>query len=263
LPHSMITATRKINASRGSRGMRGALGWPQATMWISITAILAFCALFMFKSCMDAPVKILADASRSARELAAALVKGTVSTEFREYCVQARPSLALQVATLKQIEVFTRSDQAAIGGVPLPEVVVSVTAPVDYVYSLDLNGRWSFELKDRVLRARAPDPKPGLPSFDVSEMKWIVEKDSLIRNTTRVKEDLKKSLMPMAVRRGQANAALIRETARAQTAVFIERWLKNRFKDGEKYRVVVEFDGDAPTNGLNPSGAALVPQPDR
>jgi hypothetical protein len=227
---------------RSGWGERGAIGWPQAIMWIAIVAIAAFCALFMFKSCMDAPVKLLHE-----------LRKENVTVEFREYCAEVHSNLALQVATLKQMEMFTRSDEAVLGNyIPLPEVIVSVTAPVEYVYSLDLNDKWTFELKDDTLRVRAPDPKSGSPSFDVSKMKWIVEKDSMIRNTTSVKEELQKSLMPMATQRGRANVWLIRETARAQTALFVERWLKERFQDGSKYRVQVEFAGDASKEGPHP-----------
>jgi len=225
-------------------GERGAIGWPTAVMWMAISAIAAIAAMFIFKSCADAPAKLVTSASNSARELASSLLKGNVTMEFHEYCAKTEPSLSLQVATLKQMELFTRSDEASVGNIPLPDVVVSVTSPVEYVYSLDLNERWTFELKDETLRVRAPDPKPGSPSFDVSNMKWIVEKDSLIRNTTRVKDDLKQSLMPMAIKRGRVNVALIRETARAQTAQFVERWLKSRFPDAAKYRVKVEFEGD-------------------
>jgi hypothetical protein len=75
-------------------------------------------------------------------------------------------------------------------------------------------------------------------------MKWEVQKNSLLRNTTRVKEDLRQSLMPLAVSRGHGHIALVRETARTQVAAFVEKWVRERYKDGKKYRVQVCFESE-------------------
>ncbi len=225
-----------------------ATGWPKAVMWICIVAIVAGSGIYVFKSCIEAPAKIVGGVadrvSKAARELASAFVQGNVSTEFREFCTEVHPNLALQVATLKETEQFTRSDEAAVGSIPLPEVVVSVTAPVEYTYYLSLDEKWQFNLKDNVLTVYAPNPKANKPSFDVSNMEWEVKKDSLIRRTSQVKEDLKRSLMPLAASRARAHMGLVKETARAQVSVFVERWIAERFTDGKKYQVRIYFENE-------------------
>ena len=159
------------------------------------------------------------------------------------------------MATLKEVEQFTLSDEAVIGNIPLPEVIVSVTAPVEYIYHLDLNDKWEFNLRGNVLTVWAPELRVNKPSFDVSNMKWEVQKDSLIRNTGRVREELRQSLMPLAMSRGRAHLKLVRETARAQVTTFVEKWMRDRFKDGKKYQVKVYFDTEKrEPNTINSTG---------
>lgn len=249
--------TKIVGTDTGAqRSTRGAVAadWPRAIMWISIVAIIAGSTMYMFRSCAQAPSRFANDltdhVSNAAREFAAAFVKGTVTTQFREYCTEIQPSLSLQVATLKEVEQFTRSDEAVIGNIPLPEVIVSVTAPVEYVYCLNLNEKWDFDLRGNVLTVRVPELRANKPSFDVSNMKWDIQKDSLIRNTTRVKEELRQSLMPLAASRGRAHVKLVRETARTQVSAFVEKWLRDRFKDGGNYRVQVYFESEPKAPGV-------------
>ena len=215
-------------------------------MWISIVAIMAGSGMYAFHSCVEASSRFAGDlterVSNAAREFAAAFVKGTVTTQFQEYCTEIHPNLSLQVATLKEVEQFTCSDEAVIGNIPLPEVIVRVTAPVEYIYHLDLNDKWEFNLRGDVLTVWVPELRANKPSFDVSNMNWEVQKDSLIRNTSRVREELRQSLMPLAMGRGRAHVKLVCETARVQVTTFVEKWLRDRFKDGKKYRVKVYFN---------------------
>lgn len=219
--------------------------WPTAIMWIAIVAIVAGSALFIFKSCVEAPVRMVnaigEQPGKIARDLATTLLKGTVTTQFREYCTEVHPSLSLQVATLKQTEQFTRKDEATLGDIPLPEVVVRVTAPVQYTYCIDLNGKWNFKLEGDLLTVVCPDPTLNQPAFDVSQMEWEVKKDSLFRRTKKIMDDFQQSLMPLAVSRGKSHVPIILETARAQTTTFVENWVKQRFSDSGKFRVKVLF----------------------
>jgi hypothetical protein len=235
---------------RRNRSQSAAIGWPAAIMWICIVSILAGSAIYLFKSCVEAPAKIaggVADrVSRAARDFISAFMQGTVSIEFKEYCAEVQTNLTLQVATLKQTEQFIRTDEATIGDFPLPDVIISVTAPVDYTYFVDLDKKWEFKLQEKELTVIVPDPLFNRPSFDVSRMDWEVKKDSIFRRTRQIQEEFKKSLMPLAIRRGRAHLAVVRETARAQVAVFVERWLKERFTDGKQYQIKVCFQSECP-----------------
>jgi len=227
--------------------------WPKAVMWICIAAIFAGTTMYIFHSCVEAPGRAAGAAfdraTQAARDLASSLITGTVKTQFYEYCTEVRPNLCLQVATLKQVEEFSRSDEALIANIPLPEVIVSVSAPVEYTYTLDLKQDWTFTQKDGRLIVRAPDLHVNSPAFDVSKMKWEVQKNSLIRNTTKVKEDLRQSLMPLAQSRGRAHLRTVRETARAQVKEFVEKWVRERYRDGKNFKVEVYFgDEKEPSN---------------
>lgn len=224
-------------------------------MWMVIVAIVAASGIYVFKSCVDAPARnvnaMLDSAAKNTRDLAAALIHGTVTTQFREYCTETRPDLSLQVASLKQIEQFTRTDEAVVGGIPLPDVIVRVTAPVQYTYSVDLNSRWEFRQSGNTLTVICPNPKPGVPAFDVSAMEWEVKKDSLFRRTSQVMDDLKKTVMPMAQSRGKAHIPTIRETARAQVATFVDRWVQQKFTDSSQFRIKVLFASESEGQNKN------------
>jgi len=223
--------------------------WPTAIMWIAIVAIIAGSALFIFKSFVEAPVRVVNaigdQPGKIARDLASSLLKGTVTTQFREYCTEVHPTLSLQVATLKQTEQFTRTDEATLGDIPLPEVVVRVTAPVQYTYCINLNGKWDFKREGDLLTVICPDPTMNQPAFDVSQMEWEVKKDSLFRRTKKIMDEFQQSLMPLAVSRGKSHIPIVLETARAQTTTFVENWVKQRFMDGGKFRVKVIFAREA------------------
>lgn len=229
-------------------------------MWVCIVAILSGSGIYVFKSCIEAPAKISGDVadrvSKAASDFISSFVHGTVSTEFREYCSETHTNLSLQVTTLKQVEQFTRKDEASIGNIPLPDVVVSVTAPVDYTYFVDLDRNWDFKLKDDVVTVIVPDVLFNRPSFDVSRLEWEVKQDSVFRRTRQVQENLKQSLMPLAIKRGKLHAAQVKEAARAQVSVFLQRWLKQRFTDGKKYQIKVIFESELP-------GAVKTAQPDK
>ena len=224
--------------------------WPLVVMWIATLIVVAVSAIYVFKSCMAAPGKItksvVDNVSQTARDLAATFAQGTVSIEFREYCTEVQTNLSLQVATLKKTEQFIRTDEQTIGWgwVHLPDVVLSVTAPVDYTYYVDLNQHWNFQLKDQMITAVVPDPQFNRPAFDVSRMEWDVKKDSALRRTQKVKEDFEHSLMPLAIKRAREQIKEIKEPARAQVTAFLQTWLRQRFIDGHKYQIKVVFESE-------------------
>jgi hypothetical protein len=224
-------------------------------MWLGIVAIVSISGVFAFKSCLDAPARsinaVADNASKNLRALASALLSGSVKTEFREYCTEIHPDLSIQVATLKQVEQFTRTDEATLASIPLPSVVVRVTAPVQYTYSVDLNAQWDFINRDNTLFVICPNPKVGPPAFDVSAMEWEVKKDSILRGSKQVQEDFKQVLMPLAQGRGKSHISTIRETARAQIATFIEQWVAHKYADSSNYRIKVLFASEANRPGAN------------
>src|SRR5438128_1577680 len=114
--------------------------WARAVMWIAIVGFFVGAGLYVFKSCVNAPVNFVGKASQALSTLAAAFNQGTVTTSFVSYATTISNYQRLQITGLKQTEIFTRTEETstAFGYVPLPDVVVEARAPVEYTYYLDL-----------------------------------------------------------------------------------------------------------------------------
>ncbi|MGH9388113.1 MAG: hypothetical protein ACRD1Z_00750, partial [Vicinamibacteria bacterium] len=133
--------------------------------WPLVFALLGFGALalaaYVFHRAQRLPGELLEEGRSIASELrsvAVAFKTGTITTTFVSYAAEMSGSQKLQFATLKEMEVFERTDRAQIlwGQLELPEVVVRAEAPVEYTYYLDLEERWDFLLEGRTVRVQAP-----------------------------------------------------------------------------------------------------------
>src|SRR4051794_20689081 len=100
-------------------------GWPRATMWMVIVLILVAGGVCIFRSCRG-PVDLIDRAGQTLAKVAAAFNRGTITTSFTSYATSISNTTYLQFATLKQMEIFTRTEEpsTAFGYIPLPDVVV-------------------------------------------------------------------------------------------------------------------------------------------
>jgi hypothetical protein len=231
--------------------------WARATLWMFIVGALAVNAAVLVRSCRNLPGeaidktgKVIEKAGKALADVASAFNQGRITTEFISYATTVSNQHYLQFATLRQTEIFTRTEEAttAFGYVPLPEIVVEARAPVDYTYYLDLNARWDVLLKDGVVYVFAPPIRFNKPAVDASAITYEVKKGYL--KTAEAQENLKKSITSLAVLRARENIPLIRENGRRQTAEFVERWLMKSFTDGRQYPVKIFFPGEKPPDGL-------------
>src|SRR5688572_29413454 len=229
--------------------------WAKATLWMFIVGALALNAALLVRSCRDLPGeaidktgKIIEKAGRALSDVASAFHQGRITTEFISYATTITNQHYLQFATLRQKEIFTRTEETTIAYVPLPEIVVEARAPVDYTYYLDLNAKWDILLKDGVVYVFAPPIRFNKPAIDASAITYEVKKGYL--KTAEAQENLKKSITSLSVLRAKENIPLIRENGRRQTTEFVERWLMKSFTDGKQYPVKVFFPGEKPPEGL-------------
>ncbi|HXG47219.1 MAG TPA: hypothetical protein VNO52_06320 [Methylomirabilota bacterium] len=229
--------------------------WARAVTWIAIVGIVTAAGLYVFKSLRDLPGEALENVGQTVRRtgealatVASAFHHGTVTTSFLSYATRLSGQQHFQFATLRQMEVFTQSDQrtTGFGYIPLPEVIVEARAPVEFTYYLDLNAPWRFELRDGVLHVFAPPIRFNQPAVDASAIQYEIRKGSLFRDTAEAMENLKQAITMLTRLRARENIRLVRETGRRQTAEFIERWLARQFADGAQYPVKVYFPGEAP-----------------
>lgn len=234
---------------------RSSVAWPAALAVVGLAAILA--GLYAFVSVTRAPGELMRSARglvSDAGKIAAAFKSGTVTTSFASYATQIEGSNRLQVATLKQVEVFERKDEAAIfwGQLALPDVIVEARAPIEYTYYLDFKEPWSFALDGRTVLVRAPAIRHNAPAVDVSALRYEIRKGSILRDQAAVVDKLRQGLSQLALERAQRHAALVRDTARRQTEDFVETWLKARFSDGGAFRARVSFADEPPSR--SPAG---------
>ena len=218
--------------------------WPLALTTISIVVIAA--GTFVLKSLTDVPRDIAESGRETVRDLeriAKAFQTGSVTTTFISYAAEVSGSNYLQFATLKQTEVFERTDSRATlwGQLELPDVVVQATAPVEYTYYLDLNGKWEMKLEGNSVLVIAPEIAFNTPSVDASAIRYDVREGSLFRDEDIVVDKLREGLMEMSRQRARDNIGLIRELGRRKTVEFVQKWLTQTFSDGTDYHVEVYF----------------------
>jgi hypothetical protein len=188
--------------------------------------------------------------ARDVRSVAAAFRSGTITTTFTSHAVEMSGSHYLQFATLKEMEVFERTDSVALlwGQLALPDVVVRAEAPVEYTYYLDLDERWEFVLSDAATRAvlvRAPEIRFNTPAIDASRIRYEVKDGSILRDEAAAVENLKRGITDLARERARENRAIVRELGRKKTEDFIRSWLLSSYDDAAEYRVEVRFADEA------------------
>ncbi|OGF64702.1 MAG: hypothetical protein A2Y62_14675 [Candidatus Fischerbacteria bacterium RBG_13_37_8] len=186
----------------------------------------------------ELPVETIDKAGESLAKIASTFKTGTVTTEFHDYVTNVRGVNYLQIANLKSVDTFTRTDSTAIfwDMIGLPDITVEIQAPIEYTYYLDLNDRWEFTWDQQLqsIIVIAPPIKCNTPAVDIANLKMIVKDGSILRNKELALEKLKKE-MPQMVRGVAAEKIpLIRETARREARIFIENWIvKIMFKEYE------------------------------
>jgi hypothetical protein len=227
--------------------------WPKVLLWTSIVFMLLAAVVFMFKSCRDLPGELVHKAGQALTDVATAFKRNnTITTSFTSYATTITNSLYLQVTTLKQQEIFTRTEEPStgFGYIPLPDVVVEARAPVDYTYYLDLNAEWRLVLRDGLIQVFAPPIHFNKPAVDVSKIEYEVRKSGLMKKA-EVMENLKQSLTGLVVLRAKENIPLVRENVRRQATEFVEKWLAKSFTDGKNYPVKVYFPDEKPPFGIS------------
>ncbi len=218
--------------------------------WPLVVALLGFGVLglagYVFHRAQSLPGELLEGGRTLASELrsvAAAFKTGTITTTFVSYATEMSGSQKLQFATLKEMEVFERTDRAQVlwGQLELPEVVVRAEAPVEYTYYLDLKERWDFLLEGKTVRVQAPPIRFNTPAIDVSRLRYEVKAGSVFRDETLALQNLKRGLGQLAQERASSNVALVRELGRKETTEFVRTWLLSRYDDAATYQIEVIF----------------------
>ena len=234
--------------------------WPKAFVWVAIVALVVGGAVFVARELIRAPAQLMdrgtgmiREGGRQLRSLAEAFNQGSVRTEFLSHAAELAGTSRFQFATLKQNEVFKREETGATawGWVPLPRVVVQAQAPVEYRYTVDFGGSWQFDREDETLRVVAPPIEPDTPALDVSALTFYTLEGSIWRDEAAVRDRLRQSLTAALKDRATENEKLVREIGRQRLTEFIEKWLTEKFNDGQRVRVKVLFPDEPGATNLD------------
>lgn len=220
--------------------------WARAVTWVGIVALVLGAGLYVFKSLRDLPgdaVEGTKEVLDGARRVAQAFFEGTATTYFFSHATEVTGGTHLQFATLKQVEVFERREEASAlwGLLELPAVVVRATAPVEYTYVLDLDDEWNLTYDGDRLVVDAPEITYNTPSVDVSAIRYEVKEGAFFQDSAPAMDRLRSGITAMAQKRAKENVPLVREVGRERTEDFVRNWLAASFSDGEDVEVVVRF----------------------
>ena len=174
--------------------------------------------------------------------LAKAVNTRTIKLESFSTAAKLEGKSGLLVATFSQVEFFERTDDSTQWGVPLPDVVVSARAPVEYNYYIDLDGDLDFHLNNHlILYAIVPILEFNKPAVDVSAIEYRVEKGSIIRDHDAAIEMLRKTISEETKKRARKNMHIVRELARRKINRFVQTYINRTFGVHQDFPVEVIF----------------------
>lgn len=207
-------------------------------------------ATYIFHRAQRIPGELLEEGRSIASELrsvAAAFKTGTITTTFVSYATEVSGGQKLQFATLREMEVFERTDRAQVlwGQLELPEVVVRAEAPVEYTYYLDLEERWDLVLEGETVRVTAPPIRFNTPAIDVSRLRYDIKTGSVFRDEALALDNLRRGLGQLALERAATNITLVRDLGRRETTEFVRTWLLSSYDDAASYHIEVIFADEA------------------
>ena len=175
------------------------------------------------------------------------IVAEQIQQEFLSYATEVKQTQKLQVAQLNQVEVFQRTSSLSLfwNQVKMPEVVVSITTPVQFIYTVDMTGPWEFIINGQTLIVNTPALEFNQPSPNISATKFEVKKGSMFRDEQQILRALQNQITPALNERAKQNTALVLETARKSIKDFVVTWMNQKFQqDQQKLVVEVRFPGE-------------------
>lgn len=168
------------------------------------------------------------------------MVADQIKQEFISYATEIKETQKLQVAQLDQVEVFERTSSLSLfwNQVKLPDVVVSITTPVHFVYNVDMKGPWEFTISGQTLIVNAPELEFNPPAPNISATKFDIKQGSFFRDEQSILRNLQTQITPLLDERAKQNTPLIRETARKSIHDFVTTWMNTKFQQDQKKLIV-------------------------
>jgi hypothetical protein len=135
----------------------------------------------------------------------------------------------LEVASpLKTMELFSKSDSrfAAWGKVYLGTSTSEIKVPASYRYHIKLSEMKGTKMKDKELVVKVPAIYPSLPvAFDTAGVEKRSEDGWFRFDGEQLLAELEKNITPELERRAQQHLPVIKETARKDIELFVQKWI--------------------------------------
>jgi hypothetical protein len=178
--------------------------------------------------------------------------------------VMRTPGGLLEVASLRIVERFKRSDAKELWGIDLGTTVSMIQVPAVYRYHIPLAPEWSLSIRGTVASVRAPALQPSLPvAIDTSAMEKYSNSGWARFNRDESLDVLERSITPQLERKARSTEYrdLATETARQTVREYVTQWLlrEHQWKRDAAYQVEVVFPNDPPKPAQARSGDPIQP----
>lgn len=163
--------------------------------------------------------------------------------------VMRTPGGALEIATVKADERFTRNDPKVLWGVDLGKTISQIQVTVTYRYHIEMAKEWPMTIQGKTCIIRAGPVMPALPvALDTTTMKKYTANGWARFNKNQNLASLERTLTPELQTRAQSNRyrQLATDAGRKTVAEFVTNWLlkEQSWKRDPEYQVLVVFPGE-------------------
>jgi hypothetical protein len=188
-----------------------------------------------------------------------------ITQRFMSSLPEMTAELNLELATVRQVETFTRSDQRSWlwGLLDLGTNTVQVNVPVTYRYHVPLREHWQLATQGNLIRVQVPTLRAALPpAIHTDQLVAFSVRGWARGSTASGLAELERQITPLtsASANDPRRLAWVRETCRQSVVAFVRLWLEREDQWGAAAfnQIEVKF-----TDELAGPPGAIVKNPPR
>ncbi len=154
-----------------------------------------------------------------------------ITQHFIASLPELSPELNLELATAKQVETFTQTDEctALWGLLDLGTNTAQISVPVTYRYHVQLRDSWQLETQGDVVIVHAPALRAAVPpAIHTDQMQRLSQRGWARFAPTDLLQELERQLTPTLTQfaNDPRRLQLVRDTCRRSVAEFVRLWLE-------------------------------------
>jgi hypothetical protein len=154
-----------------------------------------------------------------------------ITQRFVSSLPELTAELNLEVATVRQVETFTRSDQRSLlwALLDLGTNTVQVSVPVTYRYQIPLREAWHLKAEGSLVIVQAPALRAALPpAIHTDQLVTLSVRGWARGSTASLRLGLERQITPSLNRSADdpRRLNLVRDTCRRSVVAFVRLWLE-------------------------------------